>query len=65
MQKTLIDNNIFAPILWPIPLEVEKNMDKDVNFIFEHLLSIPCDQRYSMEDMERICRVIRKFEREA
>lgn len=65
LQKTLIDNNIFAPVLWPIPLEVEKNMDKDVKFIFEHLLAIPCDQRYSMEDMDRICRVIRKFEREA
>lgn len=64
LQKILIDNNIFAPILWPIPSEVEENMDGDVKYVFEHLLAIPCDQRYSTEDMERIFRCIKEFERE-
>ena len=30
----------------------------DADYIYSHVLSIPCDQRFDAEDMEYICRQI-------
>lgn len=53
LQKKLIKNDIYPPILWSIRGIVPKR------FRYEHqlsnsMLSIPIDQRYSIEDMKKI-----------
>ena len=64
LQTLLRENQIFAPILWPVPEQVEQNMDEHVKFIFENMLALPCDQRYSLRDMEKIVECLRVYDKE-
>lgn len=52
MQK-LIEQRIYAPVLWPVKTE-EVLINEAVAKIYNHILAIPCDQRYCEEDMGRI-----------
>lgn len=51
---------IYVPILWPEVLEkCEKN---SLEYYFaDNILPLPCDQRYSTDDMEYIIEEIKKF----
>ncbi len=61
LQKYLIDKEIFAPIHWPKPGILINNEVKINDFAYNELLSIPCDQRYNLSDMERIIKVINQW----
>ncbi|MBE6289100.1 MAG: hypothetical protein E7100_02535 [Bacteroidaceae bacterium] len=53
IQKQMAANEIYAPILWPVysdSLLINQNIEN----IYNHILMIPCDQRYTQEDMERV-----------
>lgn len=63
LQEFLRENNIFAPVLWPVPGQEKEKLDQDVEFIFQHLLALPCDQRYGTRDMERIIQCLLEYER--
>ena len=58
-QKKLIENSIYAPVVWPkadcCPL-----VDGDANYLYEHILCIPIDQRYNVYDMRRVIDVIKR-----
>jgi dTDP-4-amino-4,6-dideoxygalactose transaminase len=54
LRAFLAENEIYAPIHWEIPSECAKQLTKKTKNIYEHILSLPCDQRYANEDMERI-----------
>lgn len=57
VRKKLIDERIYCPVHWPIPDQI-----KETNFnidIYNTILSIPCDQRYGLNDMERIISILR------
>lgn len=61
LRGYLIKNFIYVPKLWP-------NVIYKKNWCFEadlsdNLVPIPCDQRYSTKDMERICRMVLKYEK--
>lgn len=60
LKKYLTINNIFLPILWPKHKQWEDN-SQDVKFIFNHIICVPCDQRYSKDNMEKIIYYIKKF----
>lgn len=60
LQKVLIENRIYAPVIWPVEDERVLVSD-DVRFIYEHLLAVPCDQRYDEADMQRVVEVINCF----
>lgn len=47
IREYLTKNEIYCPIHWPKPVECESN-------IYEFELSLICDQRYGVDDMERI-----------
>ena len=57
LQRVLAQKAIYAPVIWPVDDE-RVLVDKDVRYIFGHLLAIPCDQRYDMDDMQRIVTII-------
>lgn len=57
-QKQLAQQHIYAPVLWPVNTR-EILINKTVEFMFDHLLAIPCDQRYDEKDMEKIIRVFK------
>ena len=59
VRKKLIDERIYCPVHWPIPDQVkETNLNLD---IYNTILSIPCDQRYGLDDMERIISILQSL----
>jgi len=63
-QSYLAENNIYAPILWPKPSECAKAIPPTADWVYQHILSIPCDQRYGLDDMQRIAETIMEFDSE-
>ena len=57
IRKRLIENKIYIPILWPNVL-TENNEDSIEYKYANNILPIPCDQRYGIEDMKKIIKLI-------
>jgi len=57
LKKLLAQNKIFVATLWPNVLSMDGTIEKDYA---ENILPLPCDQRYSHEDMMRIIKEIEK-----
>jgi hypothetical protein len=55
-KSHLINSKIYTPIHWPKP-----NFAGIKNNMYDIVLSIPCDHRYSINDMERIILELRKI----
>lgn len=56
LQKVLAKDAIYAPVIWPVEDE-RVLIDEDVKYIYDHLLAIPCDQRYDENDMQRVVEI--------
>lgn len=54
VQSYLAENEIYAPIIWPKPKQIDKELNKTIDGIYNRILAIPCDQRYDVKDMKRI-----------
>ncbi|HHU52611.1 MAG TPA: hypothetical protein GXZ43_00825 [Clostridiaceae bacterium] len=62
VQKYLATNNVYCPIIWPIPQNAEiKPVTNELTEIRNNCLCIPIDQRYSEKDMEYILEIIDKL----
>lgn len=59
VKKSLIDAGIYCPVHWSIPKQIKVDKYKNSYEIYNSELSIPCDQRYGVEDMERIISAIK------
>ena len=59
LQKYLASKDIYAPVIWPN--EVSFEVDENTQYLYEDLLCIPVDQRYSLEDMSRVANEIINF----
>jgi hypothetical protein len=59
IRQKLADNHIYCPIHWPIPAQLEIRDCGNLAYIYNSILSIPCDQRYGLHDMEKIVSVLR------
>jgi hypothetical protein len=58
LQKRFAEEDIYTPIIWPIPKYlVNKNIMIHSN-LYKHLLCIPCDQRYSIDEMDYINKTV-------
>ncbi len=60
LQKHLVQNAIYAPVVWPKDENQPQQCESAEN-AYEHLLCIPIDQRYDVDDMNRIVEVINGF----
>ena len=60
IRKKLIDVQIYCPIHWPKPAQIPA--DFEANRVYDTELSLICDQRYNIEDMQRIVAVINKHD---
>lgn len=60
LQKHLVNNAIYAPVVWPKDDKQPKQCNGAEN-AYQHLLCIPIDQRYDIDDMNRIVEVINGF----
>ncbi len=53
VQLHLRENLIYAPVIWP-KAEGILHLSEDTQYLYDHMLCIPVDQRYSEDDMKRI-----------
>ena len=60
LQRLLAQDSIYAPVIWPVEDE-RVLIDEDVKYIYNHLLAIPCDQRYDENDMQRVVEIINNY----
>ena len=56
VQALLVKQSIFAPVVWP-KADCCPMIDDDADSLYEHILCIPIDQRYDIDDMKRIISV--------
>lgn len=59
LKKNLIENNIFVATYWPNVFEWCKPDDLEYN-LASNVVCIPIDQRYEIEDMDRIVKEIER-----
>lgn len=59
LRKYLIKNNVYCPIHWPIS-KLHK-LNEEEQFIYDNELSLVCDQRYNLEDMEYIGELVEDY----
>lgn len=60
LQRLLAKDAIYAPVIWPVE-DDSVLINEDVKYIYDHLLAIPCDQRYDTDDMQRAVDIINKY----
>jgi hypothetical protein len=60
IRKKLIEAQIYCPIHWPKPAQIP--VDFEANRIYDTELSLICDQRYNIENMQRIVAVINEHD---
>jgi hypothetical protein len=61
LRRRLIEKEIYCPVHWPTPKQVNGHLNITTKSIYDSILSIPCDQRYQIEDMRRIINEIVSF----
>lgn len=60
LRKYLTDHQIYCPVHWPVS-SYHQGLSECEKEIYGQELSLICDQRYSLKDMEREAKVIRGF----
>lgn len=58
MKNILIENKIYIATYWNCVLEIKDVPSKESDFV-KNLIPLPIDQRYNLEDMKRIIKVIK------
>ena len=53
VQLHLRENFIYAPVIWP-KAEAITSLNEETQYLYDHMLCIPVDQRYTKEDMKKI-----------
>ncbi len=61
LQKYLRQNRIYTPVIWP-KSEMCPPVCKDARMLYEKSLCIPIDQRYDIDDMDKVISCIKEFE---
>lgn len=61
LQKELAAHNIYCPVHWPVPTQLSNELYQDASYIYSHVLSLICDQRYNLEDMSSIVEIVNHY----
>lgn len=59
IQRTLAQNGVYCQVLWPLPQHAINICTTSYDYS-EHMLAVPCDQRYNEEDMDVITTVLNR-----
>lgn len=60
LQHLLAQDAIYAPVIWPVEND-RVLINDDLRYIYDHILAIPCDQRYNTEDMQRAVNIVNNY----
>jgi len=58
VQHKLTRVSIYCPVIWPV-IETAKGVCKFSEYVADHMLALPCDQRYTPADMQHIAEAIK------
>ena len=61
LRSYLIKNRIYCPVHWPAPVQLDEHAKESSRRIYDEIMSIPCDQRYEIKDMERLVSEVSAF----
>lgn len=61
LMEHLAANAIPPKIYWPVPPFIEISNYPGAEYIYSHVMSICCDQRFSTEDMQKVVEIFEKF----
>ncbi len=53
IQRAMAQHGVYCPVIWPEP-EAARGACEVSRYVTEHMLALPCDQRYTPEDMDFI-----------
>ena len=56
LRRTLTEANIYCPIHWPV-----SPLHNEIGGLYDTELSLVCDQRYDIADMERMIGIIKRY----
>ena len=59
VRQCLTNESIYCPVHWPKPSIIPSDMK--VNDIYDRELSLICDQRYNIDDMQHIVEILKKY----
>lgn len=62
LQNYLSAHDIYAPVLWPVGKENADYLSQEERYIYEHILALPIDQRYGLEEMQQIVKTLEQYE---
>ncbi len=57
VRQKLNERKVYVPLLWPNVIEDWDESDS-AYYLADHILPLPCDQRYTAEDMEYVVEVV-------
>jgi dTDP-4-amino-4,6-dideoxygalactose transaminase len=63
LRDYLVHHDVYTPIHWPIPVILKKQYQMKYSDVYEHCLSIPCDQRYRPVDLVRVTELFRDYQK--
>ena len=58
VQQALARQNIYCPVIWPIPAQAQ-GVCETCEATAAHILALPCDQRYTEQDMATIAETLK------
>ena len=61
LMKHLAANQIPPKVYWPVPPFIHIEEYPHAQYIYEHVMSISCDQRFSLEDMARVAEAFQAY----
>ena len=61
LQRFLLERDIRSTVYWPVGPKVDLTGHDTARYIYEHILAIPCDQRYTPADMARVSAALNEF----
>lgn len=60
LQNFLKQNQIYAPVVWP-KADISLDVCQEADELYKSILCFPIDQRYDIEDMERVIIKIKEY----
>ena len=61
LQQYLEERSIHSTVYWPVGPLVHPENHPTVQYIYDHIVSIPCDQRYNPSDMMRVANALADY----
>ncbi|MBR1598329.1 MAG: hypothetical protein IJ661_05345 [Lachnospiraceae bacterium] len=60
-RKYMIENKIYCAIHWPMETEEQQQIEMNRR-IGQHIISLPIDQRYSIEEMRYMVKIMKRYD---